>query len=116
MSRVDVFRSFLLTHRARTRVHLQLRLHVVPIVAKTQVLECSSITLITCNSFSVVGDGISVGVVDRLAVVVRKSVGKIGAWIDVTTTRNRSGKAGRIFGIRRCVASQSDRLVMIWCW
>ena len=39
-----------------------------------------------------------VGAVDWRGVDVRKSVGKSGEGMDVTATRSRSGKAGRMFG------------------
>ena len=51
-------------------------------------------------SFSRVGGGIIVGVVDCRVVVVLKSVGKSGVGMEVTATRSRSGKAGRMFGPR----------------
>ena len=51
-------------------------------------------------SFSRVGGRMFVGVVDCRVVVVLRSVGKSGVGMDVTATRNRSGKAGRMFGPR----------------
>ena len=51
-------------------------------------------------SFSRVGGGMFVGVVDCRVVVVLRSVGKSGVGIEVTATRSRSGKAGRMFGPR----------------
>ena len=40
------------------------------------------------------------GVVDCRVVVVLESVGKSGVGMEVTATRSRSGKAGRMFGPR----------------
>ena len=51
-------------------------------------------------SFSRVGGGMFVDVVDCRVVVILKSVGKSGVGMDDTATRSRSGKAGRMFGPR----------------